>query len=122
MKTKVIVCAVALGSLMSLSAAGMGGGMQNRTSFTDFDLNNNGVITKEEFLEARAQKQAARAKAGYPMRNAANAQSFESIDANGDGKITSSEFLNFRQNSTRQRGRGAGQGKGGRGQRMGRGM
>lgn len=92
MKAKIIVCAVALGSLMSLSAAGMSGGMQNRTSFTDFDLNNDGAITKEEFLKVRAQKQEARAKAGYPMRNVANAPSFESIDANNDGKITPDEF------------------------------
>ena len=106
MKAKIIVCAVALGSLMSLSAAGMSGGMQNRTSFSGFDLNEDGVITKEELLEVRAQKQEAKAKAGYPMRNAANAPSFESMDINGDGKITQDEFLQFRQNRMGQRGRG----------------
>ncbi len=109
MKVKIIIIsAVVLGSLMSLSAVQMGGGMQNRTSFSDFDLNEDGVVTKVEFLKARAQKQEARAKAGYPMRNAANAPSFESMDANGDGKMTSDEFLKFRQNRMGQRGQGMG--------------
>jgi len=110
MKVKTIISAVALGTLVSLSAAPMGGGMQNRSSFADFDLNNDGIVTKTELLKVRAQNQEARAKAGYPMRNASNAPSFESIDTNGDGKITSNEFLNFRQNRMGQRGRGMGRG------------
>ncbi|MBL1244358.1 MAG: EF-hand domain-containing protein [Sulfurimonas sp.] len=106
MKTKIIVCAIALGSLLGLSAAGMGGGMQNRTSFSGFDLNNDGLVTKVEFAQVRAQKQEARAKTDYPMRNVANAPSFESIDTNSDGKITPDEFSQFRQNSMGQRGKG----------------
>ncbi len=65
---------------------------EHRSSFTYFDLNNDNIITKEEFLKTRTQKQEARAKAGYPMRNAVKAPSFESIDTNSDGKITPSEF------------------------------
>jgi len=73
---------------------GMMSTRKNRSSFTDFDLNNNSVITKDEFLKVRAKKQAARAKAGYPMYNAVNALSFESIDKDSNGKITLDEFNN----------------------------
>jgi Ca2+-binding EF-hand superfamily protein len=70
-------------------------GRKNSSYFARFDLNKDGVITKEEFLKVRAAKQAKRKADGMPMRNAKNAPSFESIDSNGDGKITQKEFMDF---------------------------
>lgn len=70
-------------------------GMKNRSTFTKLDLNNDGVITKDELLKARADKQAKRKAQGMPMKNANNAPSFESMDSNGDGKITKKEFSDF---------------------------
>ncbi len=98
MKREVVFITLLASALISLNAAGMGGGMQNRASFGEFDLNGDGVITKNEFMHMRTYRQEKRAQEGYQMRNAANAPSFESIDANGDGKISSKEFLQFRQN------------------------
>ncbi|NCC28709.1 MAG: hypothetical protein EOM22_11345 [Gammaproteobacteria bacterium] len=69
--------------------AGMG---RNMPAFAEFDLNGDGVLTEQEFYEARANRIAERSQQGYPMRNLANAPSFEAIDLNADGRITPDEF------------------------------
>jgi Ca2+-binding EF-hand superfamily protein len=69
--------------------AGMG---RNMPAFAEFDLNSDGVLTEQEFYEARANRIAERSQQGYPMRNLANAPSFETIDLSGDGRITPDEF------------------------------
>ena len=70
---------------------GMGMG-RNMPSFSDFDLNGDGVLHKEEFYDARAKRMYQRAEQGYPLRNAANAPDFETVDTNSDGKISEDEF------------------------------
>ncbi|WP_457748782.1 EF-hand domain-containing protein [Sulfurimonas sp.] len=72
-------------------------GMKKRPSFTSFDLNKDGFITKDELLKVRADKQANKAAQGKMMKNTSKAPSFESIDTNGDGKITQKEFTSFQQ-------------------------
>ena len=77
---------------------GKGTGMgrkNNMPSFSEFDINGDGVILEEELYEARAVRISERVKQGYPMRNIANSSSFEEIDANGDQKVTSEEFAKF---------------------------
>ncbi|MCI2285342.1 EF-hand domain-containing protein [Colwellia sp. MSW7] len=77
---------------------GKGVGMgrkSNMPSFSEFDINGDGVILAEELYEARAERISERVKQGYPMRNIANSSSFEEIDANGDQKVTSEEFAKF---------------------------
>ncbi len=71
--------------------SGMGQG-RNMPSFSDFDLNGDGVVLKQEFYDARANRMYRRADEGYALRNAANAPSFESVDENNDGKIDPKEF------------------------------
>lgn len=71
---------------------GMMGINSNMPSFSDFDMNSDGVILKDEFYEARAKRIEKRVEQGYPMRNIANPPTFEDIDTNGDGKISSEEF------------------------------
>ncbi len=80
----------AVGQGMS-RGSGMGGG-RNMPAFSDFDLNNDGVLHKEEFYEARAKRMYLRADEGFPMKNAASAPAFEDVDSNGDGKVTQKEF------------------------------
>ncbi len=70
---------------------GMGRG-QAIPKFESFDLNKDGSLTELEFTEARNQRIAARAKAGYPMRNLANAPSFADIDLDHNGTVTKDEF------------------------------
>lgn len=87
---------------------GMGGGnaMQNAMpSFSDFDLNNDGKITEEEFIEARTARISDRAQQGYQMRGLTDAASFADIDTNGDGSISPEEFSAYQSVHRQQMGR-----------------
>lgn len=74
--------------------AGMGKN-SNMPSFSEFDLNGDGVILEDELYEARAVRITERVKQGYPMRNIANPSSFADIDANADAEVSSDEFAKF---------------------------
>jgi len=87
---------------------GMDGGntMQNAMpSFSDFDLNNDGKITEEEFIEARTARISDRAQQGYQMRGLTDAASFADIDTNGDGSISPEEFSAYQSVHRQQMGR-----------------
>ena len=74
---------------------GKGTGMgknSNMPSFSQFDMNGDGVILEEEFYEARAARITERVEQGYPMRNIANPSTFADIDTNGDNAVSSKEF------------------------------
>jgi len=68
--------------------------MRGPASFSSFDTNNDGVITKKEFNYTHQKRMQERSEAGMPMRNAGNAPKFRFFDENGDGKITKKEFAN----------------------------
>ncbi len=71
-------------------AAGQG---YNAPSFSYFDTNLDGKITKAELDDGRQKRHEKMAKEGRMLRNIANAPSFSEIDANGDGSITLEEFI-----------------------------
>jgi|GEM_PF-1038630 len=74
---------------------GMGrGGRQGHQmpTFKDFDLNGDGVLTEEEFIEARGQRVAQRAKEGRQMRGLSGMMQFSDLDQNRDGKVDENEF------------------------------
>lgn len=84
---------------------GKGSGMGKNSkmpSFSEYDLNGDGIIVEAEFYKARAVRVKERAELGYPMRNIANAPSFTDIDNNGDAKVSSKEFTEH-QNKHRQK-------------------
>ncbi len=82
-------------------------GMQNRSSYVDFDLNHDGKITQKEFYDAQAARMTQKANEGKPMKNAANAPGFEDIDSNGDGVISETEFTTYQtQKMQSKRGQG----------------
>lgn len=66
--------------------------------FEVMDLDRDGVISADEHAKVRAERQAVRARQGYPMRNAGMAPSFEQIDADRDGSISHDEFSAWHQN------------------------
>ena len=90
---------------------GMGKGMQDRPTFTTFDLNNDGKITQTEFYDAQAKHMTQKANEGKMMKNAGNAPTFESIDTDKDGIVTHTEF-NTHQISQMQKMRQGGKGMG----------
>jgi Ca2+-binding EF-hand superfamily protein len=87
------------------SAPGMGRGMgpggmggmgpgrgQHMPSFSDFDLNGDGLLHQQEFDQARAQRIRERLMQGYQMRNLQNAPTFSAMDTDQDGSLSPQEF------------------------------
>ncbi len=71
---------------------GVGRG-RNMPTFAEFDLNGDGAMTEDEFIEARGQRISERVKQGYMMRGLKNARPFSEVDQDGDGVVKESEFL-----------------------------
>lgn len=76
---------------------------QGPMTFSAFDRNEDGSVTEDEYNAARAERIAARAAQGAPMRGAANAPTFADFDQNGDGRMTPDEFTATRQAHTQGR-------------------
>ncbi len=94
---------------------GMGMGqkrMMNQPQFTDYDLNNDGAISENEFQEARAKRMNQRTEEGKMLRNAGNAPSFADIDTNKDGTLSQEEFQSHQAQQMQNKGNRAGQGMG----------
>mgnify|MGYP001827098344 CR=1 FL=1 len=83
------------------AGAGQGPGMQggrgrgmggSPPSFSEFDLNGDGAIDEQEFIEARTKRIAERMKEGRKMRALTTAHTVSDMDADGDGRLTPEEF------------------------------
>jgi len=68
------------------------GMMRNRPAFTDFDLNDDGEVTEEEFYTARNNRIRERMEQGHRMRNLPNAPTFSDLDVDGDEEISEEEY------------------------------
>ena len=68
---------------------------QGPMPFYAFDSNRDGVISEQEFNQVHADRMAARAAQGRPMRNAANAPVFADLDLDGNGTISQQELIQF---------------------------
>ena len=91
---------------MGVGGRGMGGAGQNTMpSFSDFDLNNDGKISEDEFIEARTARITDRAQQGYQMKGLTDAASFADIDTNSDGSISPEEFSAYQSAHRQQMGR-----------------
>jgi Ca2+-binding EF-hand superfamily protein len=73
------------------AAMGPGRG-RHMPSFSDFDLNADGLLHQQEFEQARAQRIRERLEQGYQMRNLQNAPTFNAIDTDQDGAVSAQEF------------------------------
>ena len=66
---------------------------RNMPRFAEFDLNGDGVMSRDEYIDARNQRISERVKQGYRMRGLKNTRPFSDIDLDGDGVVNESEFL-----------------------------
>jgi len=70
---------------------GMGSG-HGPSSFADFDLDGDGAVSEQEFIDARTQRIGERVREGRMMRGLITAPSFAERDTDGDGSLTPEEF------------------------------
>jgi len=89
----ILVIAVVLAiALLPVAARAQAPGPKGPPAFSEFDKDGDGFVSKEEFEAARAERHAAMAKEGRPMKGMANAPKFEDFDTDGDGKLSEAEW------------------------------
>ena len=119
-----IVAAVVAMALLPL-AAQAGQGMQHKPPpFAEIDKDGDGFVSEAEFDTHRAERHAAMAEAGKPMKGMATAPAFADVDSDGDGKLTEAELTAAQQahmKAMREAHQGMGGGMGG-GKDMHKGM
>lgn len=76
-----LICALVLTSVLSAK------GNMNPSTFQDFDTNNDGTITEQEFDARKTANMIKRAEEGRQLKNAGNSPMFTDLDTNKDGKI-----------------------------------
>ncbi len=88
-------------------------------SFAEFDTDGDGFLSQAEFDTGRANRHAAMAKKGQPMKGMSTAPSFSDVDVDADGRISPDEFSMAHSKHKKQmrgerqgQGQGQGQGKG----------
>lgn len=101
-------------AILLVSGVLVAGMNQNFHSYSEFDTDGNGKVTKIEFENVQQKNMIANANAGKQMRNAGNAPTFEMVDTNKDGIVDIKEFQvqqqknmqNNRKNRNMNKGRG----------------
>ncbi|MDT8319478.1 MAG: EF-hand domain-containing protein [Xanthomonadales bacterium] len=89
----ILIIATVVAIAMLPLAAHAGQGMQHKPpSFAEIDKDGDGFVSEAEFDTHRAERHAAMAEAGKPMKGMATAPSFAEVDSDGDGKLTEAEL------------------------------
>ncbi|MDB4433226.1 EF-hand domain-containing protein [bacterium] len=76
-------------------------------TFSEFDLNGDGVVGEQEFIDARTARIAKRVREGRMMRGLIHARTFSDLDIDGDGSLTPEEFAAVVQSHRQGMGRSA---------------
>jgi len=92
-------------SILLVSGALVASMNQNMHTFSEFDTNKDGKVTKSEFETTQQNNMIKKAEAGYPMKNAGNAPTFSAVDTNKDGFINAQEFNTQQQKNMQNRSR-----------------
>jgi Ca2+-binding EF-hand superfamily protein len=82
----------------------------NAPTFEEYDSNQNGVVTQDEFDNLKTKRMTQRAEEGMPMRNAGNSPEFSDFDKDGDGQITKEELRIMQQERMNNRQQNMGKG------------
>ena len=121
-ETILIVAVVFAFAMMPLVTKAESHKQHSPPPLSEFDKDGDGFISEEEFNSTRADRMAAMAEAGKPMKGAATAPSFSDLDTDGDGQLNEAELIAGQQahrQAMRAEHGGSGQGKGmGKGKNM----
>jgi Ca2+-binding EF-hand superfamily protein len=82
---------------------GMGG---DPPTFSEFDLNGDGAIDEQEFIDARTKRIAERIKEGRKMLGLTTPHTFADMDTDADGSLTLEEFTTGVRSHRQQMGSG----------------
>lgn len=89
----ILVIAVVLAVALFPLAVKAGQGMQHKPPpFAQIDTDGDGFVSEAEFNSHRAERHAAMAAAGKPMKGMATAPAFADVDSDGDGNVTEAEL------------------------------
>lgn len=89
----ILVIAVVLAVALFPLVVKAGQGMQHKPPpFAQIDTDGDGFVSEAEFNSHRAERHAAMAAAGKPMKGMATAPAFADVDSDGDGKVTEAEL------------------------------
>ena len=106
---------ITLLSVLVLSSVLSAKGNMNPSTFKDFDANNNGTISEQEFDARKTANMTKRAQEGKQLKNAGNSPMFTDLDINEDGKIDNTEYTKGKeihmQKQMKNKNRGKGKGK-----------
>jgi Ca2+-binding EF-hand superfamily protein len=104
------------GHVAAGAGAGQGPGMQGGRgrgmggappTFSEFDLNGDGAVDEQEFIDARTKRIAERMKEGRKMRGLTTPRTFTDMDTDSDGSLTPEEFTAGVRSRRQQMDRGA---------------
>jgi Ca2+-binding EF-hand superfamily protein len=88
----ILVIAVAVAVLASPLMAQAGERPHGPPALADWDSDGDGFLSEDEFNKGRAERHAAMAEAGRPMKGMESAPTFADIDSDDDGKLSTAEF------------------------------
>lgn len=89
---RIVTAVLFLSFLTATSAVAQSGRGYDMPTFEEFDLNSDGVITKDELEKARELRALQRSKEGRRLQGKRFNYDFSEIDLNSDGVITKEEF------------------------------
>lgn len=77
---------------MAINTQAGQGSQHGPPPFSDFDLDDSGFVSEDEFNQVRGERMAAKAAEGKQMRGAATAPAFADLDTDGDGQLNAAEL------------------------------
>ncbi|MEA3384508.1 MAG: hypothetical protein U9Q20_07555 [Campylobacterota bacterium] len=66
-----------------------------KEKFNKADINNDGVLSSQEFYDDQARKMDMKVKEGKALKGVSTAPQFDMVDKNKDGKVTFREYDKF---------------------------
>lgn len=109
-----IIAIVTLSVAIGVNAAGKGRNMNSANQmpvFSEMDIDNDELVSLDEFNAFRADRIAQKTAEGRMLRNISSSPMFENLDSNGDQFIDQSEYQAMPCNNNYRQGKNRGKGQ-----------